>query len=236
MKATVLQLPARWNQPDQALAQIDELLTHGTPTDLVLLPEACLTGYLSPELELDLTPFAEPLDGPTAQRLSALAVKHHTHLIGQLIERDGDACYNAMIGFDPSGRCVVHYRKRHPWVPETWATPSDNALPLLEIDGHTVCLAVCFDLHFLRDESAAELTAADTLLFASAWVDETDALRLRLLTGLATDFTLNVVNANWGPGSPRIKGQGNSLILDPSGRTLARGGPRLDASLGKATS
>ena len=131
---------------------------------------------------------------------------------------------------------MLHYRKRHPWAPEVWATPGKGPLPLLTIAGHTVTLAICFDLHFLRDESAAELTAADTLLFASAWVDETDALRMTLLTGLAITFSLNVVNANWGPGAPRIKGQGNSLIVDPAGHPLARGGPRLDATLDKPTS
>ena len=166
----------------------------------MLLPEASLTGYLSPELKLDPAHLAEPLDGPTAMRLAALAVKHLTHLVGPLIDRDG-ACFNAMIGFDPSGRRVLHYRKRHPWGPEVWATPGTNPLPLLDIAGHIVTLAGCFDLHFLRDECAAELTAADTLLFASAWVDDSDALRLELLAGLATEFNLNVVNANWGPGT-----------------------------------
>ena len=67
MRLTALQLPARWNQRDAQLALVEQLLADG-PTDLVLLPEASLTGYVSPRGDFDVRPFAEALNGPTERR------------------------------------------------------------------------------------------------------------------------------------------------------------------------
>ena len=64
LHVTVLELPARWNQPSVALAEVDRLLGSAPAPHLALLPETALTGYVSPELDFDLAPFAEPLDGP----------------------------------------------------------------------------------------------------------------------------------------------------------------------------
>jgi predicted amidohydrolase len=201
------------------LALADELLARG-PTDLALLPEASLTGYVSPEGDFDLTRFAEPRHGPTSRALAALAKKHATHLVGPLIERAGSDTFNAMIGFDPTGAEFIHYRKRHPWYPETWATPGDGAHPKIRIRTLAICLAICFDVHF------AEWPRADVLLFPSAWVEEEDS-REEMLGKLG----MNVLNANWGVGEPRLPGQGDSMIVDASGKILARGGPRVDAEI-----
>ncbi len=131
-----------------------------------------------------------------------------------------DAVYNAMLGFDPEGREILHYRKRHPWYPEEWATPGTEIAQIVRIRTFSVTIAVCFDIHF------ADFPQADVLLFPSAWVEEEDT-RPELLSKLG----MHVVNANWGEGEPRVPGQGGSCILHASGAVLARGGPRIDAEL-----
>ena len=223
LKVTALEIPASFDRARENLELVDALLARG-PTDLALLPETSLTGYVSERGDFDLTRFAEPRDGPTSRALAALAKKHATHLVGPLIERAGDCVYNAMIGFDPGGAELVHYRKRHPWYPETWATPGANPHPEIRIRTFAISLAICFDLHF------AEWPEVDVLLFPSAWVEEEDS-RVSILTKLGT----NVVNANWGVGSPRLPGQGDSLIVGAAGEILARAastrGARIDAEI-----
>jgi predicted amidohydrolase len=208
LRLAALEVPARFDRVGENLALVDSLLAR-TDADLVLLPEASLTGYVSPRGDFDLARFAEPKDGETARALSALAKKHHTRLVGPLIEHAGEYVYNAMIGFDAEGRELLHYRKRHPWYPETWATPGDLGHPIVDVAGARVTIAVCFDVHF------GEIPPADVLLFASAWVepDEPGESREALLAKLRT----NVVNANWGLGEPRVRGQGGSCILHASG-------------------
>jgi 5-aminopentanamidase len=220
MKVSVLELPASYGRAGLMLRSVTEALVRAR-TDLLLLPEAALTGYLSPAGDFDLTRFAEPLDGPLATQCAQIAKRSQVHLVAPMVLREGDHCFNAINCFSPAGDIVFTYRKRHPWIPETWATPGENPLPLVEIDGLKVTAAICFDVHFLEAESSAQLEQADLLLFASAWVDDgPEPARPALLTGLAKKFNLHVANANWGVGSPKVPGQGGSCIWSPEGKNL----------------
>lgn len=233
LRVSLLELPATFGDVPGALARVDALLGSGPPADLVLLPETSLTGYVSPELEFDLRPFAEPLGGPTCSALAELARRHRCHLVGPLIEQEGEHFYNALVGVGPDGALWLHYRKRHPWFPETWATPGEQPYPLVELGGLKLTAALCFDGHFLAEEAAEQLSQADLLLFSSAWVDREDSRR-PLLCSLARHFHTTVLNANWGPGHPHVYGQGGSLIINPSGQVVAeaaRGVFRLDTEL-----
>lgn len=227
VRLTVLELPARWAESRRVLDEVDARLAAGPPTDLVLLPEAALHGYVSPQGDFDLARFAEPLDGPTAQRCAAIARAHDLHLVAPLVLREGPALYNAIVCF--GAEPVFVYRKRHPWFPETWATPGPDAPPLVEIAGRRITAAICFDVHFLAEDAAPQLTAADVLLFPSAWVEEVDS-RPQLLSALARQFELHIANANWAPGVVRIPGQGGSAIYGPRGEVIARGS-RIDVEV-----
>lgn len=241
LRVTVLELPARWGDPLGALAQVDAELERGPATDLVLLPEASLTGYVSRRGNFDLTPFAEANDGPTAKAIADLARRRRINIVAPLILREGGQgdkgegarCSNAMVAFDRRGEHLFTYRKRHPWVPETWATAGTEAAPVVDIEGTRVTIAICYDLHFLEDDAEEALARADVLLFPSAWVESPDSRPARLIE-LAARHSIAVVNANWAPGLVRVPGQGNSLIIDARGNIVAHIGPharRADASI-----
>lgn len=232
LRVAALELPARWNEPARALDEARALLASGPAPDVALLPEASITGYVSPQRDFDLRPFAETLAGPTASLLAAIARDAGCHLAGPLVEQEGEHTYNATLVFDARGDLVAHYRKRHPWYPETWATAGATPPPIFELKGTRVTLAVCFDVQFVAEDAVAELTEADVLLFPSAWVERPDR-RAETLAVLARRFDVAVVNANWGEGSPRVPGQGGSRILGRDGETLAlaRGAGRIDAHL-----
>lgn len=231
MQVTALELPARWGDVVGQLARVDRAIASGPKTELVLLPEASLTGYEAENGDFDLTRFSEWPDGPTASRLAELAIAHRVHMIGPLIERDRQHVYNTMVGFDPEGRRFVRYRKRHPWYPETWATAGAAHHPTFAIGGSLVTIAVCFDVHFLTIEASHTLAAADVLLFPSAWVEQEDS-REAMLSALAREHDVAIVNANWGVGRPRIAGQGGSMVVSRRGEIVARTiDGRVDASL-----
>jgi predicted amidohydrolase len=232
MLVTVLELAATWGESARVLDDVEAMLAAGPATELVLLPEASIHGYVSPERDFDLTRFAEPIDGPTASRCAAIASASRIHLVAPLVLREAGAVYNAMACWDPGGERAFVYRKRHPWMPETWATPGDAPLPVVDILGCRVTIAICYDLQFIEDDSRAELAAADLLLFPSAWVERPDSRPARLAS-LAREFGLHVANANWAPGVVRVPGQGGSCIIAPDGTVVARAaGPgRIDAEL-----
>lgn len=210
------------------LAEADALLAGTDGLDLALFPEAALTGYVSPTGNFDRGPYAEPLEGPSAERLAELAQRHRVYIAGPLIERAGALLYNSLLLFDRAGRRVGHWRKRHPWFPEIWAAPGDLGSPIVTIENLRITAAICYDLHFLPDDAATTLASAELLLFPSAWVEEPPESRFTLLPALARQFDLAIVNANWGPGAPRIPGQGRSILYRADGSVAARA--RLDAA------
>ena len=222
LRVTVLELPATWGNPGPALAAVDAELEHGAPSDLVLLPEASLHGYVSADGDFDLERFAEPLDGPTARALAAMARRHRTNLVGPLVLAEGAHRYNAMVGFDREGEPIFTYRKRHPWIPETWASAGPEPAPVVDIEGARVTIAICYDVHFIAEDAGPALDASDLLLFASAWVEENDSRPTRL-PELARAHRIAIANANWGPGVVRVPGQGGSSILDSRGRVVGSG-------------
>jgi 5-aminopentanamidase len=126
---------------------------------------------------------------------------------------------------DPGGELLAHYRKRHPWYPERWASRGTLPYPRMQIAGLRLTLALCYDVHFVAAEARDTLAAADVLLFPSAWVeDDATDLRADIFASLVHRFGLTVVNANWGQGQPRLPGQGRSRIAGPGGVVEA---PRL---------
>lgn len=227
MRLTALQLPARWNQQREQLALVESLLEEA-PTDLVLLPEAALTGYVSPRGDFDVRPFAEALRGATFATYARLAKKFGCLFVGPLIEKSEDHYFNSLIGVTPEGELLLHYRKHHPWVAETWATPGESWMEPVEWRGVRVNAGLCFDLHFLLEE---DRLPGDLLLFSSAWVDEEYDARTPKLRELAFQNQLAILNANWGEGEPHLFGQGGSLFIHGDEETQLRETMRLDAHL-----
>jgi 5-aminopentanamidase len=218
MKICALEVPASFGDPQGRLADIAAALAGGPAADLIVVPECALTGYVSEELDFDLRPFAEPLDGPTVAAYRALARRHQVHFVGPLVEACPGAFFNTTVVVDPGGAVIGHYRKRHPWLPERWATKGTLPYPDLRIGDLRVTLAVCYDIHFLAREARDLCVAADVLLFPSAWVDDDEIdLRAEIFDSLVRRFGLTVVNANWGEGKPCLQGQGRSRIVGPGG-------------------
>jgi predicted amidohydrolase len=215
-----LEVPHRFGEVAAQLAYVEASLPDAA---LVVLPETCLTGYVGPGGNSDLTPFAEPRGGATEESLRALAKRSGRALLAPLIERAGQRCYNAVLFIDERGEVLAHYRKRHPWLLEEWAAPGDLAYPLVTWSGLQLAIAICFDAQFLLAERPPALTACDALLFPSAWTEFPPETREALLASISRQFGCAVVNANWGKGHPRVLGQGRALILDSEGGLISEG-------------
>lgn len=222
LNVTIVEPPALFGEPEKQLRRIDTILDMAPVGDVIVLPETTLTGYVSPQGEFDLSAFAGPFEGSQLAGLRELAVRRRAAVIGPVIERDGERLFNTQVVLAADGALLAKYRKRHPWYPETWATPGDLPFPRFRLGELECTLAICFDVHFLAEEATRELGESDVLFFCSAWVDSEFDSRPDHLTPLARDFGLVVVNSNWGRGDPRLPGQGGSMVVGPTGAILAR--------------
>lgn len=220
LRVHVVELPARFDDVARTTGLVGEVARALGP-DLLVFPELSLTGYVSPRGDTDLSRFAEPITGPTIEAACRIAQASGAALAVPLVLAEGGMLFNATVLVGAEGSVRAVYRKRHPWFPERWATAGKEPHPVVELGGLRLTFATCYDVHFLAEEGKEALERADVLVFPSAWVDD-EGTRLPLLMGLARTFGVAVVNANWGPGEPSVPGQGDSVILDASGRIVAR--------------
>ena len=94
---------------DKAESLVAEAAQHGAL--LVVLPEVfAWRGEREREQEM-----AEPVPGPTSQRLAGLAAKLAVHLVGGSILEASDESrpYNTSLLFNTKGDLVARYRKLH---------------------------------------------------------------------------------------------------------------------------
>ena len=123
--------------------------------EFIATPEA--TTYLGPhDKKIQL---AEPLDGPTHQRLARLAKDLSiTLLVGSVAERlDDTKAYNTSLLFGPDGNLIAHYRKMHLFDVEVpggvsfresdTCAPGDEVV-VAETPLGNIGMSICYDLRF----------------------------------------------------------------------------------------
>lgn len=116
MRLCLLPLRIRYRDSERNLQHLKERLREIAQhkPDLVCLPECALTGYLYEEH--DLRRFAEPVPGPTTERMGELARKHDVFLCVGLLEVARAQYYDSAVLLDRKGRILLHHRKieEHP--------------------------------------------------------------------------------------------------------------------------
>jgi predicted amidohydrolase len=217
----------------------------GNGAKIVVLPEAAITGYLSQDLKTnwrlagwplepsfagkDPAAFAQRIPGPATEELGALAGRLGIYLTVPLVEKtlstDGTEQYfNSIALMSPKGTLVGHYRKLHPWpVPEqSWATPGDRGIQIVETEYGRVGLAICFDIHETVPQYQGKGLWA--LLYPIAWVDKEHPAQWfwHALPERAKEFGFAIIGANWSVDAPQAwRGFGFSTIISAQGETLA---------------
>ncbi|MFD1684054.1 carbon-nitrogen family hydrolase [Halobellus litoreus] len=232
MNVAVVQLPAR-NEPDanleQAVSEVRAAAADGA--DLVVLPEMWPVGYFAFDAYRDA---AEPVPGPTTDRLAALADDLSIHLHGgSLVERDGDAdggdsdLYNTSVLFGPDGTLLDTYRKIHLFGYESKESEllTSGAEPCaVETDLGTVGLTTCYDLRFPELYRSLVDRGVEILLVASAWPRERiDHWHLFARTRAVENQTF-LVAANLVGSIDGVDLGGESVVVDPWGVERANAG------------
>src|SRR5438128_3718130 len=81
---------------------------------IVCLPELFQTQYFCQREDAALFDLAEPIPGPTSERLAVTAKKHSVVLIASLFEKRAAGVYhNTAAMFDKDGSLAGLYRKMH---------------------------------------------------------------------------------------------------------------------------
>jgi predicted amidohydrolase len=228
---------ANWKQ---YLAFVDEAALRGT--DYLVFPEVSLHGYLmgaralgSPEMGEQLAYFrrvAEPIPGPTTERLRELAARHNMLIQAGLAERamDGNMIYNSAVLVGPDGVIGV-FRKLHNQFEWPVFSPGDH-LSVFETRLGKVGMFICYDLAFPETVRAFALQGATIAALTTAWPmkgDDPDTdyygytydllSRANALSNQLWMVCSNQVNRPPTPGCANY--YGHSRIIAPTGKIVA---------------
>lgn len=133
--------------------------------ELLVFPECCLTGYwfLRNLTRAQLEALAEPVpDGPSTQRLLALARQYNMTIGAGLIERAGEQMYNTYVVALPDGRHVRH-RKIQAFEHECISAGDEYTVFDLP-SGVRAGILICYDNNIIENVRITALAGAEVLL------------------------------------------------------------------------
>lgn len=171
--------------------------------DIVVLPE----GMTMVGTSFSCADVAEPIPGPTLERMGEMARKDNCYIVACYNERDGKAVYNTAILVDRKGRLVGKYRKLY--IPRNEVT--DGELPgqdavVFHTDFGTVGMMICWDVQYPEPAQLMALKGAE-IIFLPIWGGSEHLIKARAIE----DHVFVVTSGYDVP----------SMIVDPEGTVLA---------------
>ena len=141
---------------------------------LVLLQELHNGAYFCQHEATSEFDRAEPIPGPSTERLGALAKKHGVVLVSSLFERRAAGLYhNTAVVFETDGSIAGKYRKMH--IPDDpgfyekfYFTPGDLGFEPIDTSVGRLGVLVCWDQWYPEAARLMALAGAELLLYPTA--------------------------------------------------------------------
>lgn len=222
MKVDLIQLEIpEAESPTDRLQRVGQLLSLCRGSDLVVLPELWLPGYLSFR---NYPATASRVPGPLTDQLGRFAREGHFYLVaGSIIEESPNGSFNTALVFGPDGQVLTTYRKVHLFgrqgSEEAELLKPGSVVRAADLAEGRLGLAVCYDLRFPESFRSFTPPGPEAWAVVAAWpgsrlLDWEVLLRARAIENQA--FILGC-NAAWPFG-------GGSRVIDPHGHILALAG------------
>ncbi|MDZ5619591.1 carbon-nitrogen hydrolase family protein [Nocardioides sp. HM23] len=209
--------------PADNRAAVDRLTPDGP--DLVVFPEAFARDF--GEAGSDVSPYAEPLDGPFATEVARVARARGSTVVAGMFEQSEDPGrpFNTLV---LRGGGEASYRKVHLYdsfgyreSDRLTAGPVEPAV--VEIGGWRVGLMTCYDLRFPEFARRLVDAGAELIVVPAAWVAGPRKVHhwRTLVTARAIENTVYVAAV----GQPAPRYTGHSMVVDPLGDVVVEAGP-----------
>lgn len=228
LKSEMADVQANLKKARQVIAQAAE-----RGAEIVVFPEAFLTGYTSGEVELKLFELAEPVPGPSTEALVEEAKKHNIYVAIGLIEANQEYAgliHNSVVFLGPEGIVHVH-RKVH--LPESpvckelhyGLTPGDQFQIFKIRQNWNVGMSICYDTSsFPEGPRIMAVKGMDLLITLSAGPDYARDFwylvnPVRAMENNVFHVFSNVVGTQWG----NVTFFGGAMAISPFGAFLAKG-------------
>ncbi len=196
--------------------------------DVVCFPELFTTGYHLDLIGGAFYELAEPIPGPTTELMARRAREHGLSILGTIVERDGaddGALYDTTFLLNTEGRLLGKYRKSHLYPPERRYFRAGDRLPVFDLDGVAVGVAICFEHAFPHIFTTLALQGAEIVFIPSAVPAGYEYLLNLRTRARAQDNQIFTVAVNRVGREGEVRYCGLSQVVSPRGEVIARGSP-----------
>lgn len=226
---------------DKAAARVEEAARKGA--EVVCLPELFRSPYFCQREDAALFDLAEPVPGPSTERLSEVARKAGVAVVVPIFEKRAPGLYhNSAVVLDADGKTAGLYRKMH--VPDDPAfyekfyfTPGDLGFQAFDTRFGKVGTLICWDQWYPEGARLTALRGAAVLFYPTAigWhphekeahgVQQRDAWRTvqrghAIANGCYVAAVNRVGHEPGPPGQAGLQFWGTSFLCDPFGVVVA---------------
>ncbi len=228
MRLALVQMGCAPRDRQANLAAAAELLRRQADgATLACLPETVDVGYDLATLGPDLVDLAEPVPGPTSDAVGQLAIELDMALVAGVLERDPrlpEVLYDSAVLVERDGTLVGRYRKTHLYPDEhRWFRPGGE-LPVFELAGWRVGIAICFEHAFPEIFSTLARRGAQLVLNPSAVPVGYGYLQTLRCRARAQDNQMFVATVNHVGAEGSARYGGGSLVAGPRGEVLGEAG------------
>src|SRR5207253_5594485 len=221
---------------DQALARIAEAAGRGA--NVVCLQELFAGPYFCQTEDHRWFAEAEPIPGPTSERMAAAARKHGVVIVGSLFERRAPGLYhNTAVVFDVDGSQAGLYRKMH--IPDDplyyekfYFTPGDLGFQSFSTKFGQIGVCVCWDQWYPEAARLTALSGAEIIFYPTAigWLPaEKEEFGTSQHNAWETMMRSHAIANGVFIAAPNRVGRegalqfwGGSFVSDPNGNLLAK--------------
>lgn len=213
--------------------------------EIVCLPELFTGPYFCQQEDIRLFDLAEPIPGPSSERLAVAAKQAGVVVVGSLFERRMPGVYhNTAVVFDKTGESLGLYRKMH--IPDDplflekfYFTPGDLGFKVFSTEAAKVGTLICWDQWYPEAARLTALQGAEVIFYPTAigWHPHEKAefgesqqsawetsMRGHAIANGTYVAAVNRVGHEIIIGAG-LEFWGGSFVADPFGRVLAKASP-----------
>ncbi len=216
-----------WKDPEANLTHFESIITTiPDDTDLVILPEMFLTGFV-----VDPHRHAVSMDGEEISFLKRICQKRGFDILGSAIVKENEHYYNRLLFIDRQGT-LEYYDKRHLFTfgGEHEKFRPGNEPKIFQCRGISFMPLVCYDLRFPVWARNTYNTdggyAYDILIYVANWPAARSRVWSTLLTARAIENQCYVIGVNRiGTDGEGLDYSGDSVVINARGEVVAAASP-----------
>jgi len=225
VKIAAVQMEPKILEKERNTARCLELMhiTAKEGAQLIIFPECALSGYCFASLD-EAIPAAEPIPGPSSDKIAALCQELNAYVIVGLLEKEEDRYYNTAVFLGPHG-LVGKYRKVHlPYLGiDRFINHGNLPFTVHETELGRIGIEICYDANFPESSRVLALEGADIIALPTNWPQGSESVPKFIIPSRAMENHVFCIAVNRVGEEREFKFFGGSKICHWIGMTLEAG-------------